>query len=219
MRHRTILVGGLAALLVVVMLIGLGSFTVVPRGAAAPDFTLTDAQGQPLSSDDLRGQVVLYTFGTTRCSAPCHQTNDSMQALQQRLEQAFTINQPPVTLVSISVDPAHDTPDVLRRYATSLRSDPKWWRFVTGDAAMLKQVVGGGFKTFYTQNADGTYTVDPVFVLVDDQGFVRGTYRTSTPNLNVLLRDIGAVVREVQESTGMRRYAYEAAHLFVCSSP
>ena len=58
--------------------------------------------------------------------------------------------------------------------------------------------------------------IDPVFALVDGWGVLRAVYRTATPDVEILKRDLRLVVQEVQNSTGVNRYAYEAAHLFLC---
>ncbi|HXF61007.1 MAG TPA: hypothetical protein VNK95_05280, partial [Caldilineaceae bacterium] len=90
------------------------------------------------------------------------------------------------------------------------------WRFITGKPEQLKTVIGGGFGVYYNRNDDGSYTFDPVFVLVDGWGIQRAVYRTPTPDPAILARDVGLLVREAQNSRGINRYAYEAAHLFLC---
>jgi protein SCO1/2 len=121
-------------------------------------------------------------------------------------------------LVTISFDPAHDTPEVLRAYAQAVGADPARWRFATGDPARLKHIIGGGFEVYYAPNDDGSYTFDPAFVLVDGWGIIRAEYhyRTLVPDTERMLRHIGVIAEEVRNSKGAARVAYEAAHLFLC---
>jgi protein SCO1/2 len=163
----------------------------------------------------MRGALTLYTFAHSHCEQPCVTTNTSMAALRPALS-AMELEGIPLRFVTIYVDPESATPEVLAAEAQRMGADGEQWRFVTGDAEQLKSVIGAGFNTFYGQNASGGYTVDPVFVLVDSWGIMRATYRTLTPDVNRLQRDLGLVVQEAANSTGVNRYAYEAAHLFMC---
>lgn len=187
---------------------------VLPRITLAPGFALIDQNGEPLTNEDMRGKIVLYNITHTACAAPCPQTSAAVQAVQARLDEVETFGIP-VEFVTISVDPARDTPAVLREYAASLGAGPDW-HFVTGEPERLKYVVGGGFGVYYTAREDGTVAVDPGMMLVDGQGILRAEYRTVVPEVDRLLRDIGLVAEEAENSGGASRYAYEAAHLFLC---
>jgi protein SCO1/2 len=122
----------------------------------------------------------------------------------------------PLQFVTVVVDPEHATPAALRAFAGTLGVDDSQWHFVTGDAGQLKNVVGAGFGTYYGQDDVGNYMVDPVFALVDGWGILRAVYRTASPDVEILKRDLKLVIQEVHNSTGVNRYAYEAAHLFSC---
>ncbi len=194
---------------------------VLPRIRLAPGFALVDQDGKRLSSEDLRGQIVLYNFTYTRCRPPCPQTSQTMKEIQSRL-RAQNLGEVRVTLVSISFDAAHDTPRVLKAYAADLGADEANWRFVSGaDPDLLKTVVGGGFEVYYQPQADGAFIFDPTYILVDGWGIIRGEYRyrTLTPDVERILRHIGVLAEEVQKSRGAARLAYEAAHLFLCYAP
>jgi protein SCO1/2 len=211
----------LAAVLVALAIAAVVSFSVLrpivvlPRIAPAPHFGLIDQQGNWLLDSDLHGQIVLYNFTYTHCTGACPQTSQVLRAVQDRVasRQGDT---PPVALLTISFDVARDTPDALQQYAAQIGADPKRWHFATGTPADLKALIGGGFKTYYTPNSDGTFTFDPVVVLVDGNGVIRAEYRNAAPQVDLIMRDIGLVAAESRNSQGARRYAYEAAHLFVC---
>ena len=190
---------------------------VLPRITLAPGFALTDQNGNQISNEDLRGQIVLYNFTYTNC-AECSQTDEVMAQVQNRLDEVAA-EDIPIKLITISVDPEHDTPDVLTEYAQSLNANPEQWVFATGSPAMLKSVIGGGFSLFYQQREDGTFDLDPGFMLIDGNGIMRAEYRTAVPKIDIMLRDIGLLVEEAQNSNGAAKIGYEAAHLFLCYPP
>lgn len=192
---------------------------VLPRMALGPGFSLMDQDGVRLTNEDLRGRIVLYNFTYTHCVAPCLETGSLMRAVQAQLPQMATQGLP-VALVTLSFDPERDGPAQLRAYAERFTVDPTIWRLATGEAMTLKYTIGGGFGVYYQPNTPGDpkgdFTFDPTFVLVDGAGLVRAKYRTATPDLAILQRDIELVAKEAAESTGASRLVYEAAHLFVC---
>ena len=195
---------------------------VLPRISIGPGFVFRDQNGQRLTSEELRGQFVIYNFTYTSCQTPCPQTGEVMRQIQQRLQNVDT-GAIPVRLVTISFDPARDTPEKLAAYATRLGADLSNWRFVTGEAGLLKQVIGGGFSTYYAPTsgtnggaATGDFVFDPAFVLTDGWGILRAEYRTAVPDVDMIARDLGLLAQEVRNSRGAARYAYEAAHLFLC---
>lgn len=191
---------------------------VLPRITLAPGLALTDQNGARLTNEDLRGKIVLYNFTYTNCAAPCPQTSDTMRAVQDHLGE-IDAGDIPIALVTISFDPARDTPEKLRAYAKQIGADAARWRIATGDATRLKYALGGGFNLYYAPNLDGTFTFDPMFVLVDGWGIIRAYYKTATPTTDRLTRDIRLIAQEARNSTGATRYAYEAAHLFLCYPP
>jgi len=191
---------------------------VLPRITLAPGLSLTDQNSARLTNEDLRGHVVLYNFTYSNCTGACQQTSNVMRAVQDHLSEVNT-GDIPISLVTISFDPERDTPERLRAYATQVGADPSRWRIATGDATRLKYALGGGFDLYYAPNPDGTFTFDPMFVLVDGWGIIRASYKTATPATDRLLRDIRFVIDEARNSTGAAKYAYEAAHLFLCYPP
>jgi protein SCO1 len=188
---------------------------VLPRIGLAPGYSLVDQDGQTLTSEDLRGRITLYNFTYGNCQAPCVDTTPQMQTVVDRLNDLDEVGVP-VRLVTISVDPNEDTPARLRTMGEQYGADFTQWRFATGDAQRLKYVVGGGFGVYYADRPGGGITLDPAFFLVDGAGLLRAEYRTATPDVAVILRDIKLIAQEALNSTGATRLAYEAAHLFVC---
>jgi protein SCO1/2 len=213
----------LAVALVAVVVVGILAFAilkpvkVLPRIRQAPGFILADQDGQRLTSEDLRGKVVVYNFLYTGCGEACDAMNATMQDVQHRLGEV-DLDGLPVQFVTISFDPSNDTPEALKTYADSLGADPARWRFVTGDAARVKQVIGTGFEAFYKPADQGGFQFDPKFVLVDGLGIIRSEYKyqVETPDADRILRHLGVLAEEVRKATGVNKLVYEAAHLFLC---
>jgi protein SCO1/2 len=194
---------------------------VLPRMRISPAYNFIDQSGQPLTSETLRGQFVLYSFTYTNCPAPCYNINDTMQEIQSRLGEV-DLGDIPVSFVTISIDPERDTPEALNAYGTSLDADFDQWKFATTtNQSLLKTVVGAGFETYYEDKGDGNFALDPGYVLVDGWGIIRSEYRytTEVSDADRILRHLGVLADEVQHSTGSSKLAYEAAHLFLCYAP
>lgn len=188
---------------------------VLPRISLAPAYSFHDQTGARLTSEDMRGSLVLYTFAHSDCVAPCVPTNASLAELQPALDQ-LGLDTVALRFVTIYVDPEAATTDKLQELAAANHADPAQWHFVTGEPDQLKNVIGAGFNTYYGPDANGNLVVDPVFVLVDGWGIVRATYRTTTLDVNLLKRDLKLITTEIENSKGVTHYAYEAAHLFMC---
>jgi protein SCO1 len=193
---------GLCAVIVVVVVAGLWSLRrAAPAGAPPamgeiPAFTLVERSGRPITRDDLAGQPWVADFIFTRCSGMCPALSARMADLRRRLGAAGL----QARLVSFSVDPEHDTPEVLRGYATRYAADDDWF-FVTGDRGALYQLIGNGFRLSVAERSpeqapDGgeLITHSDRFVLVDADGRIRGYYHGTEPDSVVaLLRDLAAL--------------------------
>jgi protein SCO1/2 len=194
---------------------------VLPRVSLAPGFVFTDQTGARKTSDDYRGKLTIYNFTYTGCGAGCPQTSKFMQVLRERLTQIKT-SDAPFALVTISLDPEHDTPAALKSYAAQFepaQPSPISWEWLTGDALLTKYVVGGGFSVYYEKPDDLAGTsihFDPHYVLVDGAGIIRAEYRSADPDIERVMSDINILIDEVHNSQGAGRLAYEAAHLFRC---
>lgn len=137
-----------------------------------PEFRLTNQNGQPFGSEELKGKVWISAFIFTNCPGPCPIISSRMAEMQKPLEQTD------VQLVSFSVDPENDTPEVLREYAVRLRADTKRWTFLTGSTDTIYELTRGGFK-LAVQGASEE-NPQPIHatraVLVDRHGNIRGYY-------------------------------------------
>lgn len=161
-----------------------------------PAFELVDQLGRSVNTQDLRGKVWVADFVFTRCAAVCPILSARMQSLQRKVG-----DQPGVHFVSFSVDPEHDTPEVLKAYAGRYEADPERWWFLTGPLDVLEQTVVKGFKIYIgeTEPSDSDPTLVEIahgehFVLVDQQARIRGYYRSDREGLAQMERHLRALL-------------------------
>lgn len=163
-----------------------------------PRFSLTDQTGQAFGSDQLYGKVWVVNFMFTRCTATCPIQTAQMAKLAKGLKALPQGGD--VRLVSISVDPETDTPEVLAAYARNHKADSRQWKFLTGARAAIWKLSKEGFKLPVQDNPDDKSM--PIshasqFVLVDHQGRIRGYYEgTKDADIAKLRRQLGRVQSE-----------------------
>jgi protein SCO1/2 len=133
-----------------------------------PDFTLTESRGQPITRADLLGKIWVADLMFTSCGNTCPMLSATMSSLDRGLG-----SQDDVRLVSITVTPEFDKPEVLREYAERFHASSKWL-FLTGDRAQIVKLANDGF--WLSAGTPGTVTHSDNFVLVDRQGKVRGFF-------------------------------------------
>jgi cytochrome oxidase Cu insertion factor (SCO1/SenC/PrrC family) len=107
-----------------------------------PDFTLTERSGRSVTLAELIGKVWMADFIYTECPDP---NMCPLQSAHMARLQADWAAKPDVRLVSISVDPEHDTPEVLSEYAARFRADPDRWLFLTGAKEAIYRLALNGF--------------------------------------------------------------------------
>jgi protein SCO1/2 len=158
----------------------------------APEFTLTTQDNVKLSLRDLRGKVVAVTFIYASCADTCPLLTAKLAGLQARLGADFG---PKVFFASISVDPEHDTPEVLARYAQAHGAKPAGWAFLTGTPAEIL-AVEKKYGIFARKNPCGD--VDHTFLtsLIDRDGILRVQYLGVRFDPNELLADLRSLLRE-----------------------
>ena len=158
-----------------------------------PAFQLVNQNGQPFNSMQLGGKIWIADFIYTTCPGPCPMISMRMAELQKPLEKTD------VHLVSFTVDPAKDTPAVLREYAERLRADPKRWDFLTGPKSTIYNLSHDGFKLAVSTGSEeaGIPVHSTRMVLVDRHGEIRGYYEATEPDaMTKLLADTNHLLRE-----------------------
>jgi protein SCO1 len=158
-----------------------------------PGFQLINQNGQPFGSAQLSGKIWIADFVYTTCPGPCPMISGRMSELQRPLAKTD------VHLVSFSVDPEKDTPEVLRGYAEKLQAEPGRWDFLTGAKSAIYKLSHDGFKLAVSDGSDPQRI--PVhstrIVLVDRHGQIRGYYDATEPEvITKLLADTNHLLRE-----------------------
>ena len=158
-----------------------------------PNFELVNQDGQRFGSAQLAGKIWIADFIYTSCPGPCPMISTRMSELQKPLEKTD------VHLVSFSVDPEKDTPDVLRGYAEKLHAEPKRWDFLTGRKSAIYNLSHNDFKLAVSYGSDeaGIPVHSTRMVLVDRHGAIRGYYEaTDADAVTKLLADTSHLLRE-----------------------
>lgn len=145
----------------------------LPDYGRVPDFSLTDQQGRAVTRQTLDGSVWIADFIFSRCAGQCPLLSQRMAGLQAQLDGVQGLR-----LISITVDPAYDTPEVLATYAHAYGATAGRWQFLTGDPELIRVLVQEGFHLGI--GTDGTprepITHSVRLVLVDAAGHIRGYY-------------------------------------------
>lgn len=157
------------------------------RFGEVPGFTLTDQHGEPFDADaTLRGEVWIAEFMFTTCQAACPLMNTRMNAIQDELESEG------IRIVSFTVDPETDTPEVLNEYAQRYHASGGVWHFLTGMQGELNYLCSEVFKLGFV---DGSLEHSSRFVLVDRDMQIRGYYSAlQEENLTELTGDARALL-------------------------
>ncbi len=166
-----------------------------------PEFSLVDAQGAPLGSAELAGQVWIASFFFTRCPSICPLLMTRVASLQKRFREAGIDS---IRLVSITVDPAHDTPERLREAAPRYGVDETRWQLVTGPLERVRALLTAGFKVPGAEGigTDGDIPHTAKVVLVDGKGQIRGYYDTDEDGLDEVFHRSQHVLDEMKRGDG-----------------
>lgn len=165
----------------------------LPSYGTVPSFELVNQDAQPFGSKQLAGKIWIADLIFTTCRGPCPIISTRMSELQKPLEKSD------VHLVSFSVDPETDTPEVLRVYADKLRKEPLRWDFLTGSRDSIASISRDGFKLGVSEEEEpGSGPVHSTrFALVDRRGTIRGYYDALAPDgVTKLLADTNHLLRE-----------------------
>jgi len=156
----------------------------------APPFELVDQDGVTLRLADLRGQAVVLGFVYTRCPGPCPVLTGIHRDLQRQIPEALRSR---TRIVSISLDPAHDNPEVLRAYAKARDIDLSNWSLLTGPPDAVAEVVHSyGVGSLLGQDGEIEHTV--VTFLIDPRGHIAQRYLGLSHEPEAMLRALRALL-------------------------
>jgi protein SCO1/2 len=174
-----------------------------------PDFKFVNQDGDSITNKDYLGKVYVVEFFFTTCPSICPIMRENLVEIQNKLKGNKNFG-----IVSITIDPEHDTPQVLKEYAEEHKVTNPNWNFLTGDRKVIYDVANVGFGIFADEDetVPGGFAHSGLFALIDKEGYVRSRedkfgnpiiyYRGSieqnlsiteeeeTPQIDVLIEDI-----------------------------
>ncbi len=156
-------------------------------GPLSAEDPFLERSGRNIRLADLRGKTWVAGFLFTRCAGPCPHVMAEMAALASALERDS------VRVVGFTVDPDHDTPEILAAYAANFRLPDNLW-LLTGSKESLYGLIREGFKLGVAEEPSGTtgnhlITHSQRLVLIDPQGMIRGYYDSFDPEAVYRLRE------------------------------
>lgn len=180
-----------------------------------PEFELVNQSGDTITDRDYRGKVFLVEFFFTRCPDICIPMSENLLEIQKEFKDSDKFG-----IASISIDPEHDTPEVLKAYAKDYGAIYPNWNFLTGSKDSIYTMANEKFGLLAQANPnvkDG-FLHSGLFALVDQNGFIRsrmdnfgnpkiyyrgfvprGTAETEDsegPEINILIEDINKLLKK-----------------------
>jgi len=155
-------------------------------GDPVPDFSLIDEQGRATRFSDFRGRLTAIEFIYTRCPLPdvCPRLSANFALLQKKFGRD-------IVLLSVTIDPDHDTPEVLRDYGRRWRADPAIWHFLTGDADAVRKVAGHFGLVYFAEEGAITHTSSTALIGPD------GRLRAQLAGSSYTARQLADLVRHL----------------------
>jgi protein SCO1/2 len=144
----------------------------LPEIGPAPAFALMSQDGKPTSLIGLRGKVVAVSFLYTACPDICPLLTQKLVEVQDALGEEFGKK---IAFVSITVDPEHDTPEVLKDYAAAWEAKTAGWSFLSGPPAAVHDVVRR-YGIYAAKSAEGGIDHTLLTSIIDPRGVVRVQY-------------------------------------------
>jgi cytochrome oxidase Cu insertion factor (SCO1/SenC/PrrC family) len=158
-------------------------------------FALTDRSGRPVTQAELEGKFAIVSFVFTSCSVSCLNVSKHMAEIQR-----LTKDLPDVQLLSLTVDPRSDTPEVLTKFADSFEADANRWLFLTGEKEPLYTLIETSFLKRGTEAENplmpGGFQGTERIALVDKQGVVRTYFNGMNPDSPTLVVQALEVLRK-----------------------
>lgn len=182
-------------LAVTLSLMGGGAHAAAPETAGqAYNFRLVNQDGQAVRLEDFRGKTVLVSYIFTRCPMPtmCSLVTSKMAQVQAQLNKTLKDR---VVLVSVTFDPAYDTPTVLKEYGQRYGADFSNWQFLTGDAAEIETTARDA-SVVYEDMRDVNFTHNMNTVLIGPDGTVRQRFRGSAWKVQDIIDEIRAAAQQ-----------------------
>lgn len=161
----------------------------LPVIGSIPEFEFIDSEGRDIGLTNLKGKVWVADFIFTTCTMACPIMTGNMNTIHKKYKKNDDLR-----LVSISVYPEYDTPEVLKKYASQYKADTDTWHFLTGNESTVKEVIKDGFKI---GDYEDIIFHSEKFALVDKNGMIRAYYNgMKTEEMKKLKKDIDNLLKQ-----------------------
>ena len=161
----------------------------LPEIGNVPQFEFTNSDGNIVTLDNLKGKVWVADFIFTTCTMACPMMTGNMNIVHKKFKKNDNVR-----LVSISVYPEYDTPEVLKNYASQYDADTEKWLFLTGKEDAVKDIIKDGFKI---GDYEDIIFHSEKFALVDKKGIIRAYYNgMKSEDMKQLKKDINALLKQ-----------------------
>lgn len=135
-----------------------------------PDFEFTNQNNKTISNEDYLGKVYVVEFFFATCPTICPVMNQNLLEVQDEFYGNINFG-----IASFTINPEHDTPEVLKKHAEELGVKHPHWNFLTGDQEEIYKLANKGFNIYAQEdeNAEGGFEHSGFFALIDQEGYIR----------------------------------------------
>lgn len=152
----------------------------LPAYRNIPEFKFTSHNNVPFGDEQFIGKISVVDFFFTRCPKQCPEMTLEMRKLYHQCDGSDKVQ-----FISISVDAEYDTPEILAEYAKKYEITEQRWAFLNGEQAAVDTLCETGFAI----GTDNPLHHSPMFILIDQEGAVRGYYNIYDDNAMKRLRE------------------------------
>ena len=161
----------------------------LPEIGMVPEFEFVNSEQETITLNNLKGKVWVADFIFTTCTMACPMMTGNMNIIHKKYKKNDDVR-----LVSISVYPEYDTPEVLTKYASQYDANTSRWYFLTGQESTVKRVIKDGFKI---GDYEDIIFHSEKFALVDKKGMIRAYYNgMKTEDMKKLKKDINSLLKQ-----------------------
>ena len=161
----------------------------LPEIGMVPEFEFVNSEQETITLNNLKGKVWVADFIFTTCTMACPMMTGNMNIIHKKYKKNDDVR-----LVSISVYPEYDTPEVLTKYASQYDANTSRWYFLTGEESTVKRVIKDGFKI---GDYEDIIFHSEKFALVDKKGMIRAYYNgMKTEDMKKLKKDINSLLKQ-----------------------
>ena len=143
-----------------------------------PDFSFTNQHGEKITNKDYEGKVYVIEFFFTTCPTICPRMNGNLIQIQNEFKDFDDFG-----VASFTINPEHDTPEVLKAYAEKYGVTNPNWHLMTGDKEAIYKLSNEGFYIYAAENesVEGGFEHSGNFALIDKNGFIRSRVVNGNP--------------------------------------